>query len=83
MQCYIESDTGGRNASTMRQYDSGRRDIFYGILIQVGGPMKLVKLIMTCLNGTYITANIGKQLSDNFHIPNGLMLYCYSFSPLL
>jgi hypothetical protein len=34
--------------------------------------MKLVKPITTCLNGTYITAHIGKYLSYIFPIQNDL-----------
>jgi hypothetical protein len=34
--------------------------------------MKLVRLIKTGLNETYIKVRIGKYLSDNFPIQNGL-----------
>jgi hypothetical protein len=34
--------------------------------------MKLVRLIKMCLKETYIKARIGKHLSDNFPIQNGL-----------
>jgi hypothetical protein len=34
--------------------------------------MKLVRLIKMCLNGTYSKVHIGKHLSDNFPIQNGL-----------
>jgi hypothetical protein len=34
--------------------------------------MKLVRLIKMCLNETYSKINIGKHLSDNFPIQNGL-----------
>jgi hypothetical protein len=34
--------------------------------------MKLVKLIKMCLNETYSKVHIGKHLSDNFPIQNGL-----------
>jgi hypothetical protein len=44
----------------------------YNILIEFGVPMKLVRLIKMCLNETYIKFHIGKHLSDNFPIQNGL-----------
>jgi hypothetical protein len=44
----------------------------YNILIQFGVPMKLVRLIKMCLNETYSKVRIGKHLSDNFPIQNGL-----------
>jgi hypothetical protein len=34
--------------------------------------MKLVRLIKMCLNERYSKVRIGKHLSDNFHIQNGL-----------
>jgi hypothetical protein len=50
-------------------------------MIQLGGkyctiefeiPMKLVRLIKMCLNETYGIVRIGKYLSHNFFIQNGL-----------
>jgi hypothetical protein len=38
-------------------------------------PVKLVKLIKMCLNETYSEVHIGKHLSTNFSIQNGLRLY--------
>jgi hypothetical protein len=34
--------------------------------------MKLVRLIIRCLNETYCIVHIGKHLSDSFPIQNGL-----------
>jgi hypothetical protein len=34
--------------------------------------MKLVRLILMCLNETYSKVRIGKRLSDSFPIQNGL-----------
>jgi hypothetical protein len=45
--------------------------IQYNILIEFGIPMK-VRLIKMCLNETYSKVHIGKHLSDNFLIQNGL-----------
>jgi hypothetical protein len=42
-----------------------RPALLYNILIEFGVPMKLVRLVKMCLN-------IGKQLSHNFPIQNGL-----------
>jgi hypothetical protein len=41
-------------------------------MIEFGVPMKLVRLIKMCLNETYSKVSIGKYLSDNFPIENGL-----------
>jgi hypothetical protein len=38
----------------------------YNILIEFGVPMKIVRLIKTCLNETYNKVRIGKHLSDSF-----------------
>jgi hypothetical protein len=43
--------------------------------------MKLVQLIKMCLNETYNKVRIGKHLSDNFPIQNGLKQD--ALSPLL
>jgi hypothetical protein len=55
-----------------KAYDSVRREILYNILIKSGIPMKLVRLIKTCLNETYSKFHIGKHLSAKFPIKNGL-----------
>jgi hypothetical protein len=57
--------------------------VLYSILIEFGVPMKLVRLIKICLNGTYSKDSIGKHLSDSFPIQNGLKqedacLHCFS-----
>jgi hypothetical protein len=44
----------------------------YNILLEVGVPMKLVRLIKMCLSKTCSKVHIGKHLSDSFHIQNGL-----------
>jgi len=44
----------------------------YNILIQFGIPKILVRLIKMCLNETYSTVRVGKNLSDMFPIRNGL-----------
>jgi hypothetical protein len=72
-----------KNGSTMRQYirylwisrkpmDSVRRDVLYNILIGLGVPMKLIRLIEICLNETHSKVRIGKHLSENFPIQNDL-----------
>jgi hypothetical protein len=60
-----------KNGSTMRQYVSYSQSL-HNILIESGVPMKLVRLIKMCLNETYSKVCIGKHLSDDFPIQNGL-----------
>ena len=54
----------------------------YNILVECGIPMKLVRLIKMCLNETYSTVRIGKNLSVMFPTRNGLK-QGDSLSPLL
>jgi hypothetical protein len=65
-----------------KAYDSVSREILCNILIEVGLPMKLVRLIKMCLNKVYSKVCIGKHLSDNFPIQNSLK-QGYVLSPLL
>jgi hypothetical protein len=51
-----------------KAYDSVRRKVLYNILIEFGAPMKLVRLIKTCLNETYSKVSIGKYLAGTFPI---------------
>jgi hypothetical protein len=44
----------------------------HNILIEFGVPMKLVRLINTCLNETYSEVRIDKYLPEKFSIQNGL-----------
>jgi hypothetical protein len=55
-----------------KTYDSVRREILYNIFIEFGVHMKVIRLIKMCLNVAYIKVRIGKQLSDNVPIQNGL-----------
>jgi hypothetical protein len=55
-----------------KAYDSVRREVLYNILIEFGVPLKLVRLIKMCLKDTYSKVRIGKHLSDNYPIQNGL-----------
>jgi hypothetical protein len=52
--------------------DSVWRDVWYNILIEFGVPMKLVRLIKIYLNEMYRKVRIGKYLSDNITIQNGI-----------
>jgi hypothetical protein len=56
----------------MKAYDSVRWEALYSVLIESGIPRKPVELIKMCLNETFITVHIGKNLSDKFPIQNGL-----------
>jgi hypothetical protein len=55
-----------------KAYYSVRREVLYNILIEFGISGKLLGLIKVCLNETYSTVHIGKNLPDTFPIQNGL-----------
>jgi hypothetical protein len=55
-----------------KTHDSVRREVFYNILIEFGIPMKLIRLKKMCLYKICSKVCIGKNLSDAFHIQNGL-----------
>jgi len=44
----------------------------YNILIEFGIPIKIVRLIKMSLTETYSRVRVGKNLTDMFHINNGL-----------
>jgi hypothetical protein len=46
--------------------------VLYNIVIEVGVPAKIVRLITMCLTETYNTVRVDKNLSDTFPIRNGL-----------
>jgi hypothetical protein len=53
--------------------DSVTSEVLCNILIELGITMKLVRLNKMCLKETYVEVRIGKYLSDNFPIQNGLI----------
>jgi hypothetical protein len=71
-----------KNGNTMKQcissidlkkaYDSVRREVLCNILVEFGTPMRLVWLIKMCLTEMYSRVQVGKDLSNMFHIRNGL-----------
>jgi hypothetical protein len=67
--------------TSRKPFDSAGREVLYSILIEFGVPTRLVRLIKMCLNEMFTKVHIGKHLSDNFPIQNGLkeMLYCQCF----
>jgi len=52
--------------------DSVRREVLYNILIEVGIPMKLVRLTKMCVTEKYSRVRVGKNVPDMFPIRNGL-----------
>ena len=44
----------------------------YNILIELGIPLKLLRLIKICLNETYSSVRVGKCLSDMLPVKTGL-----------
>jgi hypothetical protein len=46
--------------------------VLYIILMEVGIPMKMVRIIRRCLTYMYSRVRLGKNLSDMFPIRNGL-----------
>ena len=55
-----------------KAYDSVSREVLYNILIELGVPKKLVRLIKMCLTETYRGVHVSTNLSDIFPIRNGL-----------
>jgi hypothetical protein len=53
-------------------YDSVKRQVLYSILLEFGMSKKLVRLFEMCLNETYGKLHIGKLLTYEFPIQNGL-----------
>jgi hypothetical protein len=49
-----------------KAFDSVWREVLYNILIEFGVPMKIVRMVITCLNKTNSKVCIGKHLSDKF-----------------
>jgi len=63
-------------------YDLVGREVLYNILTEIVITLKLGRLIKMHLNGTYNKVHIGKNLSDAFHVQNGLK-HGDALSPLL
>jgi len=55
-----------------KAYDSVSREVLYKILIELGIPRKLVRLITMSLTEIYSRVRVGKNVSDRFPIRNGL-----------
>ena len=55
-----------------KAYDTLRRKVLYNISIELGIPMKHVRLIKMCLTATYSRVLVGKKLSDMFPVRTGL-----------
>ena len=55
-----------------KTYNSVRREVLYNNLTEFHIPMTLVKLIKVCLNETFSTVRVGKDLSDMLRIRNCL-----------
>jgi len=55
-----------------KAYDSVRREVLYKILIELGIPRKLVRLVKMSLTETYSRVWVGKNVSHRFPIRNGL-----------
>ena len=55
-----------------KAYDSVRREVLYNSCMEFDIHMKLVRLIKMCLTESCSRVGVGKNLSDMFHISNGL-----------
>ena len=55
-----------------KSYHSGKREVFYNILILFGMCMKLVRLLKMCLNEMCSTVRVGRHLCDMFLIKNSI-----------
>ena len=65
-----------------KAFDSFRREVLYNILVELGIPKKMVRLLKMCLNETYSRVRVGKNLSDMLLIRKGLK-QVDALSPLL
>jgi hypothetical protein len=54
----------------------------YNILVELGVPMKLVRLNKMCLNKTYSKVHVRKHLCDSFPIQNSAK-QGHAYSPLV
>jgi hypothetical protein len=55
------SATSGKDSKNFKiAYDSMRREVLCNTLIEFSVPMKLVRLLKMCLNGTYSKVRIVK-----------------------
>ena len=71
--------------TSKKAYDSVRWEALY-ILNEFVIPMKLVRLVKMCLNGTHSGVRVGKHLSNTFSAKNGLKqgdIYCHCFLTFL
>jgi hypothetical protein len=55
-----------------KAYDSVRREDLNDILIEYGIPKNQLRVIKMCLTETFSRVRVGKNLSEMFHIRNGL-----------
>jgi hypothetical protein len=55
-----------------KAYEPVKWEVLYNSLPEIGTPKNLVRIIKICLNKTYSKVRIGKFLSDEFPILNGL-----------
>jgi Reverse transcriptase (RNA-dependent DNA polymerase). len=55
-----------------KAFDSIKRESLYNILIKIGVPRKLVKIIKICLDDTHNKVRIGNYLSYSFPFENSL-----------
>jgi hypothetical protein len=55
-----------------KDYDSVSRKVLYNIRIEFCIPLKLEMLLKMWLNETYSRVQVGKHLSDRFHIKDSL-----------
>lgn len=55
-----------------KAYDSTKRNKMYQILVFLGVPKKLVKLVRVCLNESSGRVRVGDNVSEPFQIRDGL-----------
>jgi hypothetical protein len=65
-----------------KAYDSVKRKVVNNILIEFVAPLKLIRLIKICLNGTYSKVRRDKNLPGGFPIQN-ILKQGGSLSPML
>jgi hypothetical protein len=80
--CLLSNRTDQLFIDFKKAYDSVKREVLYNILVDFGVPMEPIRLIKICLSEMCSKVRVGKHLSENFPVQNGV-IQGDALSPLL